>query len=294
MSPPPSIGELPAWIVRSGFYALILAQARMRREPLRHLLILGHMRSASTLLVHLLNSNREIAGFGEAHTSLMNKRDLDKLTARVKWTLHQPILRERYILDKILHDRYEIAPDILASSTTYSIFLLREARPTLSSITRQFVAAKSPKTLVDHEAYYCKRLASLPVLAQRIGDPARALLLLERDLMDRTSETFAALQRFLGTRDPFTEHYKLTPVTGTRIIGDSSEHIKAGTIERNRPAEHPDFPDEVIRRCDEAYRTCLENLRPWTVSVGTLAGTSGPMPVVSSGKASLSGMPSAR
>jgi len=254
-----------------------LAQARLRRKPLRHLLILGHMRSASTLLVHLLNANREIAGYGEAHTSLLDRRDLDRLTARVKWTLRQPILRERYIVDKILHDQYEISAKVLASPTTYAIFLVREAKPTLSSMVRYFAECGSSKTIEDHEAYYVKRLAALPALAEQMGDPARALLLPERDLMERTPDTFAALQRFLGTRTPFTEQYGLTPVTGQAVIGDSSEHIKSGTIERVRPAQQPVLSPEVLRRCEAAYAACIEGLRPWTVSVGTLAGTSGPM-----------------
>jgi len=51
-----------------------------RGQPYRILLILSHMRSGSSLLTHLLNSNPEIIGYGETHIQYASEQDFKKLS----------------------------------------------------------------------------------------------------------------------------------------------------------------------------------------------------------------------
>jgi hypothetical protein len=73
------------------------------------LFVLGHMRSGSSLLVHLLNSSPEILGYGETHREYTGRRSL--------FCLHDDVCREfekhgeitdpfyRYVMDKIVQAR---------------------------------------------------------------------------------------------------------------------------------------------------------------------------------------------
>src|SRR3972149_8331155 len=63
----------------------------------RFLFILGHMRSGSSLLCHLLCSSEDIIGFGEAHNDYRRRSDLSKLLACVWHYTGKNPLQYRYV-----------------------------------------------------------------------------------------------------------------------------------------------------------------------------------------------------
>jgi hypothetical protein len=66
------------------------------------LFVLGHMRSGSTLLCHLLCNSDEIIGFGETHNNYRRRSDLAKLLTSVRASTGKNPFKYRYVLDKIV------------------------------------------------------------------------------------------------------------------------------------------------------------------------------------------------
>src|SRR5215469_2188157 len=98
----------------------------------RYLFVLGHMRSYSSLLCHILGSHRQIDGYCETHIKYRTRWDLWRLRSRVVRLTGEP-LHGRYVLDKMLHN-YPLAASILRSRYTRWIVLLRRPLPTVQSI----------------------------------------------------------------------------------------------------------------------------------------------------------------
>lgn len=82
-------------------------------RPNQILFMLGHMRSGSSLLTHILNTNPEISGFGESHLKYSTKEDFKELIYQVHQTLGKWQVDEKYILDKILHDSHLVDETLL-------------------------------------------------------------------------------------------------------------------------------------------------------------------------------------
>jgi hypothetical protein len=98
----------------------------------RYLFVLGHMRSYSSLLCHILGSHPQIDGYCETHIKYRTRLDLLRLRSRVVKLTGEP-LRGRYVLEKMLHN-YAFAPSILRSPRTFALVLVRQPIPAVQSI----------------------------------------------------------------------------------------------------------------------------------------------------------------
>ena len=107
---------------------------------MKTLFLLGHMRSYSSVLSHILGSHPQISGYCETHTKYRTWFDLWKLRWRVR-KLTGEALRGDYVLDKVLHD-YPMARSILDSSSTRAIVLIRRPRETVRSIIEMGLTLK--------------------------------------------------------------------------------------------------------------------------------------------------------
>jgi len=96
-----------------------------------YLLIIGHMRSYSTLLAHILGSNKEISGHSEMQISFQRTYDLYRFQFKILFE-NPKVLYSRYFLDKVLYN--EIADSILKHHNVKVILLLRVPESTLKSI----------------------------------------------------------------------------------------------------------------------------------------------------------------
>src|SRR3981081_4049252 len=95
-----------------------------------YIFVIGHMRSYSSLLCHILGSNPAISGYAETHQSYFGSTDLRRLARKVRETKGAERLGP-YILDKMLHNGLAIAPNILQRSDIKIIFLIRPAEETI-------------------------------------------------------------------------------------------------------------------------------------------------------------------
>jgi hypothetical protein len=231
-------------------------------EPRGHLFVLGHMRSYSSLLCHILGSHPEIDGYCETHIKYRWHLDLLRLRRRVMQLTGEP-LRGRYVLDKMLHD-YPLAGSILRSTRARGIVLLREPRATVRSIMNMGLRySRSIAWYRDVDAvaaYYERRLASLVRLADQM--PGRVLFVEAERLLSATEPVLQDIDSFLALGQPLQSSYRQFAHTGEAHYGDPSESIRSGNIADARAAPAGIIlPETVISHLERLYRACAASLR---------------------------------
>lgn len=206
-------------------YALVYpALAASLKRP-RLVLVLGCMRSGSSLLTHLLSSHPEILGFGEAHVrydkpSRVVELGYWLLRFRRRWPGGA-----RYLLDKVLHENH--LPDVamLAARTDLKIIMMtRGPAGNIDSLERMF-AGKG-----DADDYYRKRIAELLALVDRVPSSTPFLALSYEALTVDPERELARMSAFLGLASPLTRAYSLNAASGRWGVGDGSANIRAGEI----------------------------------------------------------------
>ncbi|MGB3509384.1 MAG: sulfotransferase [Microcoleaceae cyanobacterium] len=234
-----------------------------RHSPYKVLLILSHMRSGSSLLTHLLVDNPEIAGYGETHLCYSSEADFKELLLKVYWSIRGLRMDHTYVMDKILHNQRLPEIKILQSEFVKVIFLVRQPTTTIASLLK----LKSHWSWQNAIRYYSGRLEALEMYAQSINDPQRSFFLTYNNLINQTEDTLQALQNFLGLQMPLSENYQLTPKTGMKGIGDSSENIKAGKILRRPQSSNFVLSEEssqvgtiVFERCCNILSQCCQKI----------------------------------
>ncbi len=222
----------------------------------RVVLIHAHPRSGSTLLANLLASHPEIAGYGEHHTSYRSRSDVERLELRLAYFARDPRLACTYVLDKIVWNDHIVSDEVLNDPATFSIFLLRHPRSAIPSY-REFLA--EPSTDAHRLDSYAGRLDGMIDLATRLADPSRGILLQFEDLTERTTETLAALTRFLELPAPLSETYEPGRRSHRRARGDTTPKVASGSIDRTRRTRPPLDPD-LSRRAASIHRRALDRL----------------------------------
>jgi len=220
--------------------------------PTPTILILGHMRSGSTLLLHLLMADSRIIGCGERNTAYRTALDLDKLELAARFAARAPLRRLRYTVDQINHDRFTPNLGLLTGERVRRIFLIRRPVVAIRSILDLTRDHYTPWTLEQAIDYYARRLRTLAAMAA--SDPERAVGIRFEDLVGTPGPTLERLTRFLGLTRPLGEHYPVQPFTGRR--GDPSPVIGAGRIIRDAPEPGLEVEPSRLGEAVEAYAAC--------------------------------------
>lgn len=239
-----------AW---AAFRATSRTYLLLSRRQYCYVFILGHIRSGSTLLAHILASHPNFAGAGETHISYKTAADLPTLVSRTSAFLHRPILRKTYVVDQINHEY--VSDDVLRSEQVCKcIILIRQPEATLKSMMNLFKCDE--RNALDR---YTERLTSLTQYGSLLE--RRAMLVEYDGLVDRTDETLAALTRFFDLKSPLTSSYATHRMTA-RIpgVGDPSNNIKSGRVVRIPVHDAVTISDATLRSGEAAFRKCRERL----------------------------------
>jgi hypothetical protein len=228
----------------------------------RYLFVLGHMRSYSSLLCHILGSHPQIDGYCETHVKYRTRFDLLRLRSRVVKLTGEP-LRGRYVLDKVLHN-YPLASSILRSPNTLSIVLVRRPVPTVQSIVNMGLHYSDIAWYRDLDAvtrYYEERVAALVRLADELR--GRVMFLEAETLLSRTGDVLQSTGRFLQLSEPLQSDYKRFAHTGEGGFGDPSEAITTGRVTNaaREPRTPVMLPVALTARLEMAYAACSASLR---------------------------------
>jgi hypothetical protein len=228
----------------------------------RYLFVLGHMRSYSSLLCHILGSHPQIDGYCETHVKYRTRFDLLRLRSRVVKLTGEP-LSGRYVLDKVLHN-YPLASSILRSPNTLSIVLVRRPVPTVQSIVNMGLHYSDIAWYRDVDAvarYYEERVAALVRLADELR--GRVMFMEAETLLSQTGDVLQNIGRMLELSEPLRSDYKRFAHTGEGGFGDPSETITTGRVTNvaREPRTPVMLPAALTARLEMAYAACSASLR---------------------------------
>lgn len=242
-------------------YNFSYGSGQTKRHTGAFIFVVSHMRSFSSLLCHILGSHPEISGYAEAHLSYFGRTDLDRLVTRLREITGEAVLGH-YALDKLLHNRSQIAPAILARPDVKVLILVREPEDSVRSILNMASARgdwgvdKGPDDVVN---YYIDRLRALETYGSQLG--RGALCVHAERLIDNTDEALAGMSRWLNLEQALSPNYRTFKFTGTVRYGDPSPNILSGRIVRDAEERHRDYadvkvPSEGAKLARAAYLEC--------------------------------------
>jgi hypothetical protein len=199
----------------------------------KYIFIISHMRSRSSLLSHILGSHSEISGYAEISQSYHRPKDFKDLRYAV-WNLNNKDLKGRYVLDKLLHNRYSVADSILMSPSVYVCFLLRRPEDAVRSVMRLAKLHAGASIWEDAEAaslYYNDRISQMVLYADKCFH--KSFFIESDQLITDTEALLAALSKWLVLEEPLSSRYTVFAKTGKPGFGDPSKVILAGKVVAN-------------------------------------------------------------
>jgi hypothetical protein len=231
----------------------------------RHLLLLSHMRSFTSMLSHILGSHPEICGASELYQPYHDRRDLLKMRYKAYWYSDQKA-KVRYFFDKVLFNEFPISDRVLNLPDVKIVFMIRKPAPTIASLVRlaaEFGAKSEFLEKCIDPAHCCdlyvERLRILSEHCMALDKPA--VYFDAEDLMDRTDVILGAIRDELGLREPLSEHYRTFRHTGEGG-GDMSERIKSGRINRSESHRYDVIiPESPLARAEHAYEQARTLIR---------------------------------
>lgn len=251
--------QFPIDIIRNLFFVYydLLMKFRAKHE---YILVIAMKRSGSSLLAHILSSNPEINGHGEAWIMYSRPKDFKNLIKITHWTKRMLKMPTRYVMDKLVHDRLIQKPELLNTKGTKVIILIREPEGCLPSLIKEELKYLYKFDEEDAVAEYENRLKTLASYIDYINDKSNLKFLTYSEIVNNSEETLNDLKEFLGLKSDLKSEYKLNRTSGKPIFGDTSENIKQGKILNSEKPKHTDIqiPKELIERANVAYENCIK------------------------------------
>ncbi len=193
----------------------------------RRIFILGHMRSRSSLLAHILLSNPQIVGTGESNAVYQNflKCHWMDIKAHLK---NRKIPYTRIFLDQINHNTKTPNKEIIYDNKTKVIILIRQPNETISSILKLSEKFYNNSwTVMDAANYYLDRLKFISSILKN-KKPNDIKLILSDQLINDDKNILQSVSHFLGLKIPLKSNYSTFSFTG--LHGDPSKNINSGYI----------------------------------------------------------------
>jgi len=246
---------------------LVLRRPSVALRRCRYLFILGHMRSRSSLLSHILGSHPDISGYAESHVRYDGRLDFIRLRYRVREMLDGAAL-SRYVLDKVLHSWY-LQPALLERMEARTILLVREPAGSMRSLASQEVRKGEGSPLERSLKHYRRQLDWLEACAA--GLSRRPVFIESSSLLGNTPRVLELLRDRLALSEPLSERYDLFKHTGRPVYGDPSDIIRTGTVVRDAPATgeaEAEIPAALLDEARRAYEHCVSILRQRCEHIG--------------------------
>lgn len=253
-------------LLKKGAYVVVRAREILSGRESRPLLVLGHMRSGSTLLFHLLIDHLEVAGYGERNQPYKTEADFARLLVDVAYQTGRWVRAPRYAADQINHNRLTPSPELIRSAGASTLLLVRRPDPAIGSMVRVLGRYYDEMTVGRAIAHYRTRLEGLARLSQKL-DPATSFFLTYDELLDRTEPVLAELTTFLQLEDRIDDTYDIHPHTGRR--GDPGRAIRSGRIVREKPEHRVELEPDVRAQLEECYCRLRDELSRNVTSCGS-------------------------
>lgn len=219
-----------------------------RLDKAKTLLVLGHWRSGSTLLSHILHSNPELCGNVETHLSYRSKFAIRVLWAFLRARVSSSFDPSRqYAVDKVVDPRLYVSRSFVRACHPKIIFLVREPVATISSQVHTF-----QQNIDCAVHFYRKRLRQLRKVAKQSATRENSCAFRYGDLVDNSDAVLRGLTYFLRLSKPLAPTYVTTELTGRQWFGDPGPVIHSGKICKvDEPVVN--IPPAVLAFCQKEY-----------------------------------------
>ena len=229
---------------------------RISQKDQKWLFLIGHMRSGSSLLLHLLINHPDLLGHGESNSTYNQTNNLHILELKSRWTHHSFFKNYEYFVDQINHNQFTPNFHLLNQAPVSFIFLIREPFATVSSLLRlseQFY--KNKWTVSMAIDYYCERMKGMAKLYQAIDNQSQISAVRYEHLISHPERALKNIQVNLNLQTAFSTTYDIYKFTGKK--GDPGTSIKEKKIVKK---EKPllDFTPEQINKLEENYNSCIK------------------------------------
>jgi hypothetical protein len=236
-------------------------------RPQRYIIVASHMRSGSSLLHHLLQTNRSILGAGESNRSYRSPSDFRRFSLWAHADRDSLFHWYPFVADQINHTGKLSDSRLLRRADVRTIILIREPLGTIASLMRladEFYGS----TWNEHDAihYYIERIGALVELARALNTPpaSPAFLLTYEQLVNDSVASLAALQHHLELTDPFSTTYETFDYTQTR--GDPTWKIGSKRIVSGEGRSTYALPIEWRSQVEDRYQAIVSSLSSTCVS----------------------------
>jgi hypothetical protein len=228
------------------------------------LLVLSHMRGATTALSNVLCSHEEVSGYGETH--VFHRRASSPGQVVLNQMRRSAWKREAaYLFDKVLHNRLDLNPASEFFSAR-AIFMVRAPKASIASIVK--LALETGMRDVDQPQsaahYYCARLEQLCRHWERF-DARHRMGILSETLLSEPGQTLKGVSQWLGLKPELQNAYVSHPATLAHGGGDPTVSGKLTKIEsRSTPLDLSSVagvPRELSARCLASYQRMVNLMR---------------------------------
>ncbi|MEP1765205.1 MAG: sulfotransferase [Sulfitobacter sp.] len=226
----------------------------------RMILVLSHMRSATTAMSNVLCSHEAVAGYGETHVPHDAAHAPGQVAVNLALRRALP-LSAKYLFDKVLHTHLDVeAPRAFYDAK--ALFLVRHPSPSILSIQKlaEKTGMETVSTPEGAALYYAERLERLAVLWDSFRAENRLGLSAEH-LLENPDERVPEIGEWLGLRPSLENAYKSHKATQKGGGGDPTQSAKHTRIEaRPMPATLAPIigvPDALAEKCFTAHEALV-------------------------------------
>jgi hypothetical protein len=169
-------------------------------------------------------------------------------------------IQNKYLLDKLLHNKLLFSENILKKVKPKIIFLLREPESTIKSIMNMgYITGtewyKDPLKAAD---YYCSRLLRLEEYSKQME--GNYFFINSNDIIEDSENILDSLTDWLNLKEPLKKEYSIFPHTGKAGHGDPSQNIRSGIIKKTESYPEIEIPSDILRQATISYLACKNSL----------------------------------
>lgn len=222
----------------------------------QYIFIMGHPRSGSSLLMHLLTTNKSIIGYGEYFTKYQTYSDLKKFEFDIRRKTNTLFKKVMFVANQITDAERTPNLKLLKSQSIKYIFILRKPQETISSII--LLSQLKNKGVTQQEALtiYIDRLANMCEISKIIRRENYISITYD-DLTNNSIKSLNDVTAFLKLCTPLTANYKIKKYT--QVSGDPSIHIKKGVIFKPN-SQQIKLDEDILTKGAQAYTETLKIL----------------------------------
>ncbi len=204
--------------------------------PAKHVLLISHMRSNSSVLSHLIGSNPEVSGYYEMHMGYYSWKSLYRQKLKFMQSNPDKALTPVFY-DKVLHNEHKVKSSVVDRDNVRAIFMVRDPLETVSSLVKLYQKVEPNHECASYQGaqeYYLERLAEIKKLYLSLDNKDHVLCLEANQVRNETEATLAKVSKFIGLKQPLSSNYEIFDKTGSEKFGDSSTNIYSGKVIKSK------------------------------------------------------------